>query len=178
MVRGVVGDDYQLSRRALTLDGHLQIANSTRVGAIGVEWEPMRHETLPDGLAHLVDQRVVDLALWDVNDTVRAKLEDSDFRLSYAPAHRQARAVSKAEPSAFAQRGRGQARARRQLGKCVARGGSQAWHAKAWAPRTRRTMRTVKLSKRPHGAELEPNPGTAPKYAPLRPKRERKSNPA
>lgn len=149
----------------MALNDDLEVADSTSVRAIGVKWQPMRDECLPDLLTHLIDEGVMDWAIRDVNDAVSAELEDADLGLQRATAHREARTVAEPRRSAFVHERRWETCALGERFELCARGGRDAGDAEARATGARRAMGAVKIAERRHARELDAKPVRAPKQS-------------
>src|SRR5262249_44043353 len=84
-----VGHYHDLRRSGAAFHGHLEVPDESAVRVIGVRSGPGFADGLPQFGGDFVDQRVMNEAAGDVDDPVRAGLEDPDLGRSRPTAHRE-----------------------------------------------------------------------------------------
>ena len=141
---GRITDQHHLRGPRRTFDDHLQVARDATMRRFDVR----RHVGIDQRAAHdggdTVDQRVVDHAVRNRDDAMRAELEHAQFRRARPPADREARPLTEASGRASAHRhGLDAMRCGKSL-ECVERCGCNARLAEAGAARARRSMRTCR----------------------------------
>jgi hypothetical protein len=122
----------------------------------------MRRKNLPNPLAHVVDERVMNGAVRNVNDTMRPELEDAYFGMACAPSHGKASPQPESASFALDDGRNGQTATCGKRAEFAVRVRRDSRHPQAGTARTRRVVRALERSRWRHGPELEANRAAAP----------------
>ncbi len=91
------------------------------MGSVGITGYFRLHESAPHHIANVINQWVMNDAVWDVNNTVGTELKQPQLRRAHAAADSKARAMPKSGAASRNDRHIGEAMNGRQPVQCTAR---------------------------------------------------------